>query len=68
MKPNDLTKFYKTQVAAGAAVGLSQSRVAVWQARGAIPIERQCQYELVTHGALKADREELRKEALRILK
>jgi biotin operon repressor len=41
------------------AEALGISRSAVWQWRKGIPIDRQCQIEVITQGALVADREQL---------
>jgi hypothetical protein len=51
----ELMDFFKTQKAAAEAIGLKQPSVAEWKESG-IPEPRQAQYELVTHGKLKADR------------
>lgn len=61
MTYDDLLEHYGTQTAAGEALkpldgdGVAQSTVAGWK-DGGIPPPRQAQYELVTHGRLKADR------------
>ena len=50
---DDLVAYFGSQVKAAEAVGLKQSTVAEWKDCG-VPIPRQCQYELLTGGALKA--------------
>ena len=58
---DDLIAHYKTQKAAGEALkefdgqGVSQASVAEWKEKG-IPSPRQAQYEILTKGALQADR------------
>lgn len=58
----ELIKHYGTQRAAGEALkafgqqeGVSQASVAEWREKG-IPAPRQAQYEILTSGALKAER------------
>lgn len=61
MTHDELIRHYGTQKAAGEAlkafdgVGAAQSTVAEWKVKG-IPAPRQAQYELLTGGALRADR------------
>lgn len=55
MTYDELIAHYKTQKAAGDAIGISQPSVADWKEKG-IPLPRQAQYELASEGALKADR------------
>lgn len=64
MTYEDLISFYGTQKAAGEALGafgsdqvVKQPSVAEWKEKG-IPAPRQAQYEVLTNGALKADRAE----------
>lgn len=58
---DQLIAHYGTQKAAGEALkvfdgdGVGQSSVAEWKEKG-IPAPRQAQYELITGGALRADR------------
>lgn len=49
-------KYFKTQTAGGAALDVTQPTVANWKARGKIPALQQLRIELLTGGALKADR------------
>lgn len=68
MTYDDLISHYTTQAAAGEALkqidgkGVAQSTVAGWKVEG-IPGPRQAQYELVTRGKLKADRQHRREAA-----
>lgn len=62
MNYEDLIDHFKTQKAAGEALGefgpgqaVKQSSVAEWKEKG-IPVPRQAQYEILTGGKLKADR------------
>ena len=64
MTHDELIAHYGTQKAAGEALQalgdserVSQSTVAGWKATG-IPGPRQAQYEILTRGELKADRQE----------
>lgn len=62
---DQLIDYFGTQRAAGEALaelgegiggkGLAQGSVAEWKENG-IPLYRQAQYELITHGRLKAQR------------
>jgi hypothetical protein len=62
MTYDELIGHYKTQTAAGEALkaidgkGVTQASVAEWKERGEIPHPRQCQYEVLTRGKLKASR------------
>jgi hypothetical protein len=51
---DDLISHFRTQVAAAEALGVFQSTVSDWKARGAIPPLRQLQVEALTAGKLKA--------------
>ena len=55
MKPKQLIKHYKTQVAAARAVGVTQPTVSHWLTVGRIPALQQLRIQSVTQGALKAD-------------
>lgn len=64
MTYDQLIEHYGSQRAAGEALGafgegeaVKQSSVAEWKEKG-IPAPRQAQYEILTDGALKADRAE----------
>lgn len=61
---DQLIDYYRTQSAAGAALGqlgegngkgLAQGSVAEWKEKG-VPGPRQAQYEILTRGRLRADR------------
>jgi hypothetical protein len=51
----DLIEHYGTQKAAADAIGIKAPSVAEWKEKG-IPLPRQAQYEIVTDGALTAER------------
>lgn len=55
----DLIAHYGTQRAAADALGIKAPSVAEWKEKG-IPLPRQAQYEILTDGALKAERPEPR--------
>lgn len=55
MTYQELIDFYGTQAKAAEALGLKQPTIAGWRDDG-VPAPRQAQYELLTHGKLKADR------------
>lgn len=56
MRVDDLLSHFKTQSAAARALGIKQPSIAGWVAKGEIPLPRQFQIEVVTGGALRADR------------
>lgn len=62
MTYDELIAFYRTQKAAAEALGLSQPSLDGWKKAG-IPPPRQAQYELLTDGALRADRPIVRQHA-----
>ena len=55
MTYDDILKHFGTQVAAAESLGIFQSNVSDWKARGSIPELRQLQLEALTAGTLKAD-------------
>ena len=55
MTTDDLVRYYGTQAEAARAIGLSQAAISRWAVEGEVPIARQCQYELLTSGTLRAD-------------
>jgi len=57
----ELIAYYGTQKAAADALGLSQPSLDGW--KKGIPPPRQAQYELLTSGALQADRPIARERA-----
>lgn len=59
MTITELLSYYGSQRKAAHVLGITQCRVSLW--KGVIPIERQCQYEVLTKGKLKADRDKLAK-------
>lgn len=63
MKFNDVMIYYNYNMAKIArTLGVTQQYVAKWKKADEIPIERQCQIEVLTATALKADRELLKLE------
>lgn len=54
MTLNDIKSHYGTFVAAARASGFSQSSFSNWATRGAIPLQAQLKFELVSRGALRA--------------
>jgi hypothetical protein len=56
MTPKQLMDHFKTQAAAGQAIGVGQSAVANWVKRGHIPPLSQIKFEQATGGRLKADK------------
>lgn len=56
MTYKQLVKHFGSQAAAARALGLKPPSVSVWQHKG-VPLPRQAQYELLTDGALKAERQ-----------
>jgi DNA-binding transcriptional regulator YdaS (Cro superfamily) len=56
MTKNEAVIYFGSQAALGRALGIGKASVNQWSK---IPIDRQCQIEIVTGGALKADREML---------
>lgn len=56
MTYDQLIKFFKTQTAAAAALGVTQPSIANWKSRGKIPPLQQLRIELSTGGSLRADR------------
>lgn len=58
MRPHDLVSHYQTIADAARALKVSAPTIHGWIAAGDIPIDRQCQIEIVTDGALRAERDE----------
>lgn len=58
MQPSQLIAHFDGIAAAARALKVSPPSISQWIESGRIPIDRQCQIELVTGGALKADRDE----------
>lgn len=57
MAPQDVVAHFQSIAEAARALKVSPPSISQWINAGAIPIDRQCQIELVTAGALKADRD-----------
>lgn len=62
MTPQDLVAYYKTQVAAAAALGTVQSNIGTWLKAARVPYAWQLRAEEVSAGGLKADPEAWRSE------
>ena len=58
MTPHSLISHFDSVADAARALKLSAPTIHGWIAAGEIPIDRQCQIEIVTAGALRADRDE----------
>jgi len=54
MRKKEAVAYFGTQVALARALGIGKSAVSEW---ASIPIDRQCQLEVVTLGKLKANRD-----------
>lgn len=54
---SDVLEHFKTQAALARALGIGRASVNGWG--GVIPLDRQCQIEVITNGKLKADRSQL---------
>lgn len=59
MSPKDLIDYFRSPTAVARALGIKPPSVYGWMSNGRVPIDRQCQAEIVTAGALRADRTEL---------
>jgi len=57
MNIKDAINHFGSKAAIGRALGIGRASVQGW--RGDIPIDRQCQLEIVSGGVLKADRHRL---------
>lgn len=58
MSPEQLIEHFDGIAPAARALKVSPPSVSQWVESGRIPIDRQCQIEIVTGGALRADRDE----------
>lgn len=59
MKPADvIAALGGTQEKAAAALGVTQGAVSQWSRSGRVPLVRQYQIEVLTQGALRAERPE----------
>lgn len=59
MTPQDLLRHFKTITAAAEALQIKPPSISEWVKNDSIPIDRQCQVEVITDGALRADRTKL---------
>lgn len=59
MTPQEVIEHFGTVAAAARALKLKGPSLYGWISDGRIPIDRQCHIEIVTRGALRADRAEL---------
>ena len=57
MTVDQLVQHYGTMSRAAQAVGLKHPALCAWRKKGEIPEPRQYQYEVLTGGSLKADRD-----------
>jgi transcriptional repressor of cell division inhibition gene dicB len=56
MKYEDLMDYFKSKRAIANAIDVSVQAVHTWWEKGKIPKGRQFQFEIITEGKLKADR------------
>lgn len=56
MKKQDAIQFFGSQAALARALNIHRAAVSAWDE---IPIDRQCQIEVLTNRALKADHEQV---------
>jgi DNA-binding transcriptional regulator YdaS (Cro superfamily) len=59
MTTDEALTFFGTGAALARALKIKPPSVSEWVTEGVIPIGRQCQIEIITDGALRADRSEL---------
>lgn len=59
MTPQQVIDHYGTVASAARAINIKGPSFYGWMKDGRIPIDRQCQYEVVSGGKLIADRNEL---------
>lgn len=52
---HELVQYFRSQSNAARAIGIKPPSVHAWKEKG-IPYDKQCQIEILTGGALKADR------------
>jgi len=53
MKKQDAVSYFGSQAALARALGIGKASVGQWRD---VPLDRQCQIEIITDGKLKADR------------
>lgn len=56
MSVDQLIVYYKTQTKAADKLGVTQSSISNWKARGFIPDKQQLRVHMKTKGRLKADK------------
>lgn len=56
MHVDQVINYFGTQVAAAAAIGVTQPTVSMWRARGSVPHLQQLRIEHITGGKLRADK------------
>ncbi len=59
MTTDEALQFFGTAAALARTLKIKPPSVSEWIADGEIPIGRQCQLEIITDGALRADRAKL---------
>lgn len=59
MTPEQLIEHFETGAEVARVMQVVPSSVSEWKAKGEVPIDRQCQAEIITRGKLKADRRTL---------
>ncbi len=59
MTPQELITYFRTPTNAARALRIKAPSIYGWIEAGEIPIDRQCQAEVITSGALRADRQKL---------
>lgn len=59
MTPQDIIEHFGTIAAAARALDIKGPSISGWVSNGEVPIDRQCQIEVVTGGRLMADRGKL---------
>lgn len=59
-------RFFGSQVAAAAALGVTQPTISMWRARGSIPHLQQLRIEHITDGRLRADKNILGRKRRRL--
>jgi DNA-binding transcriptional regulator YdaS (Cro superfamily) len=57
MKTQDAIRYFGSQAALARALGIGRASVNAWGE--SMPIDRQCQVEVLTDGKLRADRDQL---------
>jgi DNA-binding transcriptional regulator YdaS (Cro superfamily) len=56
MRPREVVNHFGTIAAAARVLMVSSPSISQWLDAGVIPIDRQCQIEIITNGVLRADR------------